>query len=121
MTTTTTTTKKAAKSKTAKATKTAKAPKATTKKAKAATAAKPAKPARAKKEPGPREIKTDTPAFLVRRLIVENPDISIPECERLAQAEMPSIDKNTLRGLYQGAAGFLRVARHLGFDLVKQS
>jgi hypothetical protein len=76
-------------------------------------------PARAKKAPAPREIKTDTPAYLVRRLIAEHPDASIPEFEALAQAELPIIDNNTLRGLYQGAMGFLRVARHLGFELVK--
>lgn len=106
----TTTTK--ATTKTTKSTKATKRAKGTTKKA-------PAKPKPAKAAPQPRAIDTTTPAFLVRRLVVENPDATIPQIEALAQAEMPTIDRNTLRGLYQGAAGFLRVARHVGYTLVK--
>lgn len=78
-----------------------------------------ATPKEPKAPKGPREIKTDTPAYLVRRIICEHPDATIPEVERLARREMPEIDGNTIRGLYQGAVGFLRVARSLGYTLAR--
>ena len=112
-------TRKAASKAPAKRTRKAKepAPETTTEEAATTTAAKPnptlPKP---KKE---RAVRTDTPAYLVRRIICEHPDISIPECERLARREMPDIDRNTLRGLYQGAMGFLKVARSLGYTLAR--
>lgn len=80
---------------------------------------KPANVSRAKTVPASCEIKTDTRVHMVRRIIVEHPDITIPECERLAQRETPEIDRNTMRGLYQGAMGFLKVAKSLGYKLAR--